>query len=422
MTIRGVFWVVLILLIGSYAGAILTDSILFYRLVYLTGGILVVSFLWSLFAVAKLSVRRSERVHRHQVGQVFEERFEINNRFPFFRLWIEVLDQCPLPGKAGSRVLSWIGGNQKRAYISYTQLHTRGLFPLGPTTLISGDPFGFFRVKRVFKEKESLLVLPYVEEIEKFSSPPGVLPGGRAIRRRTPESTPQAAGVREYMPGDSLNRIHWPITVKRDRLMVKEFEQDPHSDVWIIIDGQESVHRRSANPYRHSQNDLVWWRSFNVEIPADTFEYSMTAAGSIANYYIKQGRAVGVICDGQIQVAITAERGERQLNKILDSLAYLEPKGETSISSLVEAQTRHLPRGSTIVLITPSTAPIIEITYHQLQQKSLWPVFVYIDGDLIASDEDNKNVRKSNTIWNIPVIRISSQDTIKQELERGPSL
>jgi hypothetical protein len=47
-----------------------------------------------------------------------------------------------------------------------------------------------------------------------FLAPFGILPGGHALREKTLEVTPYAAGVREYVPGDPLKRIHWPSSEK----------------------------------------------------------------------------------------------------------------------------------------------------------------------------------------------------------------
>src|SRR5258707_1286157 len=65
----------------------------------------------------------------------------------------------------------------------------------------------------------------------------GRMPGGDALRRRTHYVTANAAGVRDYGPGGSFNRIHWRSTARRDRLIVKEFELDPLSDIWIFLAG-----------------------------------------------------------------------------------------------------------------------------------------------------------------------------------------
>ncbi len=176
--------------------------VFFTRLVYLTVLLIIASWVWASFSTRGFILTREARILRHQMGQVFEERFKLNNRLPIVRLWVEIRDESSLPGNSGTRVISLIGPRQQRSYIAYTMLNRRGSFLLGPTLLISGDPFGLFQVTRKAPTEHTLVVLPYIVNLAKFPSPVGMFPGGRAIQRRAAEITPQAAAVRDYAPGD----------------------------------------------------------------------------------------------------------------------------------------------------------------------------------------------------------------------------
>ena len=183
-----------------------------------------------------LNLKRTIRASRAQVGQVFEEQFDILNssRFPLF--WLELRDESPLPGSQGEYVLNLIKGKKVRSFLLRTRLYQRGVFHLGPVSLAYGDIFGLFRGTRtITTARATLIVYPPLFNIANFPAPPGLLPGGEELRKQTHQITPNAAGVREYYPGDPLNRIHWLSTARRSRLMVKEFELDPLADVWIFI-------------------------------------------------------------------------------------------------------------------------------------------------------------------------------------------
>ena len=152
-----------------------------------------------------------------------------------------------IPYASGSRLLTLVLGRQKRTYLARTWLTRRGAFALGPTRISTGDPFGLFRSSKEIAATQTLIVLPMLFEIKSFSLPPGLLPGGQVIRRKSPDITPHAAGVREYIHGDAMKRIHWPTSIRRNQLMVKEFEQDPQAEVWLYLDSQNDVHHEKPH-------------------------------------------------------------------------------------------------------------------------------------------------------------------------------
>ncbi|MRS05384.1 DUF58 domain-containing protein, partial [bacterium] len=286
--IRKTFLLTICLLLGSLAGIYLTtpqQGQLFFRLIIFCALLLITSWFWAFISTGGFILNRSTRGLRHGVGQVFEERFEIINLRRFSRPWLEVLDKSNLPGSKGSRVLSWIGAGARRSYSTYTLLTRRGIYLLGPTRLSSGDPFGVFRYSLEYPGTESLLVLPYSVEINRFPFPAGLLPGGRAKRQKTYEITPHAASVREYVHGDPISRIHWPSSARRDRLISKEFEQDPLADVWIILDAQKKVHHFQKENNENQVENSFWLNQIGImqsaqkfRLQADTFEYSVSAA------------------------------------------------------------------------------------------------------------------------------------------------
>ena len=63
-----------------------------------------------------------------------------------------------------------------------------------------------------------------------------VLEGGVLTGQRSLQSTSMVMGIREYRPGDAMNRIHWPSSVRHRGLQVKEFELDKTADLWIYLD------------------------------------------------------------------------------------------------------------------------------------------------------------------------------------------
>lgn len=408
--------VILVLLAISLLAGAMTGQALYYRLSYLWGLLLIISWLMSYMALRGIQVERTARALRSQVGQIFEERFEIENPGRFPRLWIEVRDESNLPGTRGSHVLTLIGGRENRTYLARTRLVERGVFSLGPTELVSGDLFGLFPVTRNFPGEETLLVYPMLFDVQDFPAPAGLLPGGEALRRRTTQITSNAAGVREYEPGDPLNRIHWLSTARRNRIMVKEFELDPLAEVWIFVDASRSANL--AEEYEPPQFDPqdMWRRQFNFELPPVTIEYSVSVAASLSRYYLQRGRAVGLVSAGHSLQILPSDRGGRQLGKILESLAVLRADGSLSLQGLIEAQARHLPRGSTVVLITPSTAEGVVNTTDYLMRRGLRPIVISLDPETFGGYFNNQRVVSSLKALKVPVYSIDKGDDLTEAL------
>ena len=411
--------VVLSLLVVSILAGIVTGSPFYYRLAYLWAFLLVGSWGFSKLALRDVEVQRMPRSLRSQVGQVFEERFEVRNFSRLPRLWIEVRDESTLPGLRGSQVLSFIGGGETRSYLVRTRLMERGVFPLGPTVYASGDPFGLFPISRELTAQESLLVYPMIVEVRSFPSPSGWLSGGEALRRRTHQITANASGVREYEPGDPMNRIHWLSTARRNRTMVKEFELDPLAEVWIFVDAARYAH--AALPFEPPALDGrdLWRPNVKISLRPSTEEYSVSVAASLARYYLQRGRSVGLVSAGHNLDLLPSDRGGRQLGKILESLALLRAEGKLPLQGLVESEAQNLPRGSTVILVTPAVGDGTVIAVAQLLRRGMRPVAVRIAAASFGGSSGIDRVGANLGALNIPVRKIACGDDLAAALSAG---
>ncbi len=406
----------LMILIGL-VGWIITGLPLYARLVYIAVITVAGAAIWAIVSMQGVKFRRTTRSLRASMGEILEETLEVRKDAWPGAAWLEVLNQSPLPLASGSRLLTRIGVHQRRFYSARTPLIRRGSFQLGPTTLTSGDPLGLFVIKRNFPATETLIVLPKVFPISTFPPPPGFLPGGKVSRQRSLDVTPHASGVREYVLGDPVKRIHWPSTAKRDRFMVKEFEQDPQADIWLFLDAESGIQVSAReDDLPPVQSDGWWLRRPKLTIPRDTFEYAISAAASLANFFLEDRRAVGLACAAGKVTVVAAERGVRQVTKIMETLALLQPEGNIPLHGLVEMQARLLPLGSGVVLITASTRPELILAVEDLQRRNLRPVVVLIKPGTFGGQSDSDLVAAGLLRTNVPVCQISYGDDLGVQL------
>ena len=406
-----------ILLLGGLIGTLVGASRIYTRFLYLGLLFVVASWLWTQISLRGITVNRRARNLRASVGDVFEEYFELSDESRLGKLWVEVVNESNIPKASGSRLFTMLGRKQRRTYIARSWLVRRGGFRLGPTRLISGDPFGLFRTERVFPAEHSLVVLPMIYEISSFVSPPGLLPGGQVIRRKALDITPHASGVREYVPGDPMKRIHWPTTARRGQLIVKEFEQDPQAEVWLFVDAHQDVH--AEKPYDPPEFVTDGWmlgRRPEFELPPSTLEYAISISASLAHYYLGQRRAVGLVTATRQYRVIPAERSERQESKILETLAFIEAESELSIAGLVAAQAGQLPQGSSAILVTPTASPELLAAVDDLQRRNLRPVVVLLIANSFGGAMGGEKLYNSLFERGIPVCRIYCGADLSLEL------
>jgi uncharacterized protein (DUF58 family) len=290
--------------------------------------IIVLSYAWSWWSVRGIYLRPRPKLFRSQVGSYLRERMEIENLSWLPKPWLELHDASDHPEHNLSQVLS-LGPLGRHVEEVRTGCRQRGQFTLGPIWLASGDPFGLFPRERQVFGPSTLVVLPATVQLPSFGRLPGELPGGSLQGERVHFTTPNVATVRDYQPGDSYNRLHWPSTARLGKLVVKEFELDPFSDVWIVLDLD---------------------RRIQVGLDEDsTEEYAVTAAASLARHFLVRERAVGIVTQGH---RLPADRGPRQLLRILEVLAVARPHRGQSLEELLLAQAQSFGRGDNAIVVT----------------------------------------------------------------------
>lgn len=406
-----------LLFVVGVIGAVVNGAPIFSRFLY-SGTLLVLfAWVWTRWVARGLVFERSSRELRANVGDVFEENFKLSNRGRLSAPWVEVANQSTLPFAAGSRLFTLVAGKQTRSYTARTWLTLRGGYKLGPTHITAGDPFGLFTAGRQVQATDSLIVFPMIHEIQSFPSPKGMLTGGQVIRKKSSDVTPHAAGVREYVHGDAMKRIHWPTSARRNRLMVKEFEQDPQAEIWLYLDSQKMVHyQKDYQPREVSSKDMLFVRRPKIDLPPSTLEYSVSIAASLAHYFIRQRRAVGYASAGQAFTVLPAERSERQEAKILETLAFVKADGKLSLAGLVATQAALLPQGSSAILITPSTHPDLLLAVDDLLRRFLSPVVVLLDAKTFGGPIGAGELLTALRERRVPVVPVACNDDLPAAL------
>ena len=213
------------------------------------------------------------------------------------------------------------------------RFHRRGSFRVEHARIQTDFPFTLFTKGRVVPVQATFRVWPRLHSVR-------VAPPGAARQEHTAESARIAStgeeffGVREYRPGDPAHRIHWRLTARAGRPLVREFELPRTPSI------------------------VVHCRVPALENPRAEDVYAETAA-SIAVAALEAGYAVGLRTP---HVRLSPERGSGQRRRILDALADEPVKGDRGGVAVVavDATGRALQASKPIELILPPRNPRAE--------------------------------------------------------------
>ena len=358
---------VLIALLTMTVLAAISGSWFFYRAAYVLGGLIVLCFFWARIHAGALEATVERANERLQVGQEAEARVRLKSRSIFTKLWLEVEDETNMPG-APARAVMTIPAKGTKNWRVTMRCRRRGVYTAGPVRVTTGDPFGLFRISRSFGERQPLIVLPRPQELPYFWAPVAQLPGEGTVRRRTHYVTPNAAAVREYYPGDSYNRIHWRSTARLGRLMVKTFEMDPTSNIWVVLD----LHR-------------------DVQVGSDdesTEEYGVRIATSLAYHFLETNRMVGLVACGRENAILDPARGPQQYARALEALALADATGDKPLSRLLEEEGRRFGRHTTVIIVTPSPDQEWVMALQTLIQQGARAAVVLMEPSSFTETED----------------------------------
>ena len=97
------------------------------------------------------------------------------------------------------------------------------------------DCFGLFsRTMTDFPEGPELMVVPQTFEVAELTYAPGD-PGMETLARATEDIT-DPSDFRAYAPGDPMKKIHWKLSMRKQELVVRRFEEPALPDALVLMD------------------------------------------------------------------------------------------------------------------------------------------------------------------------------------------
>lgn len=247
-------WCFVAIVFGVGFAALNTGNNLLYLVLALMLSFLVLSGILSEFAL------RGMRVERHLPRECFARRdnrvvLRLSNhqkRFPAFAISAEDHFGDPSDPQVAGRAFTLRIGPEDKADRSYAfRPERRGEDQFLSCRLSTRFPFGLFVKSADFELEEKFLVYPelldaYEGSVVEHPLIDGVAEAGLG------RSGDDLAGLRDYVRGDPMSRLHWPSSIRTGRLIVGEREGTPDAELDVLLElpeglpGEETERRISA--------------------------------------------------------------------------------------------------------------------------------------------------------------------------------
>lgn len=216
--------------------------------------------------------------------------YEVRNAKPRLPSLAVEVGEAGMPGRAWVAALDPGEAATVRAEAGWDR---RGVYPLETVTLATSFPFGLFRKERDLEIPGEAVVWPRHDLTLREPRP-----GGERIRRAG-ETFAGAAGargeyrgLRPYRPGDDPRDVHWKTTARAGQPVVREYERDRSSALWICLELRTSA--------------------------GDEAEAALEVAASLAAAAERRGDPFAL---ATAEARVPPGSGPAQLERVLDALA-----------------------------------------------------------------------------------------------------
>ncbi|MEA3423945.1 MAG: DUF58 domain-containing protein [Bacillota bacterium] len=268
-------------------------------------------------------------------------------------------------------------------------LEHRGYYCLGKVQVDLKDPLNLFSKRIVFDREIDLTIYPRVHHIEKFITPYREMYGNNNVNIRVFEDFTNIRSPRPYVPGDSFKKIHWKLTAKNEKLLVRDYNLSASGKVIIYLD---SFVDHYSKKYLFDQDEKI------VEI-----------AGTLIEFYLKNNFESTLTYLDKDSKKMVSGKKISQLDNFLKYLIGFAPNGKIDMTDFLRNDISKLGYGSTIIIILPKMQrSIIQLCNKLIRKKYI--VFIIV----LESDEYFNEYLESSKI-NYKIIGLD--DDIPMKLE-----
>lgn len=169
----------------------------------------------------------------------------------------------------------------------------RGGFTVGPLRALLTDPFDVAFLNRTIDQGQPFLVAPRAVELERIPLSDGYGNDGHRSSLDPAHANSDDVTTREYLSGDPMRRVHWPVTARQGKLMVRAEEAVTTPEAVLIMDLRHDAFGDEDRFAFHRPRTTAGGPQPLATTAA--FEKSVVALVSIAEHLLERGYTLRIL-------------------------------------------------------------------------------------------------------------------------------
>lgn len=270
---------------------------------------------------------------------------------------------------------------KRRTFAEYVTMPLRrGFYHFGEAICTTEDIFGLFEHAGKLEMQDSFMVRPKTVFISEWLQHQQALKGHhyQAVTTQALRETTQINGVREYIYGDRISRIHWNATAKTGVWKSKEFERESLPKTVVMLD-------RNRENYRDARQ----------------FELAVSVTASLFEYGQRQDLAMGLLSVGETALYMEPSRFAAHFRQVQHHLIGAETDGSYPLLAILQDRARYFSTGCFFVIVSPRVDERMMQTLQWLQMRQLNPCLVAVDAglDRSAAEQWERRLRARGIVF-----------------------
>jgi uncharacterized protein (DUF58 family) len=203
----------------------------------------------------------------------------------------------------------------------------RGNYRLNAAYLEGSSPLGFWAVRKTVEVHSEIRVYPNLLTDRKNLAALFLHRGSFGLHaQRQVGKGRDFEKLREYVPGDSFDEIHWKATARRGRPVTKVFQIEKTQEVYVIVDASR-LSAREVQSSKLKVQSAIAPSPGGLQPGTSILERFVTAALVLGLAAEQQGDLFGLLTfRDKVEKFVRAKNGQAHYSACRDALYTLQPK------------------------------------------------------------------------------------------------